>query len=118
MKPQIEIREVEMEDPTFQCGSSHTATAKVKNPTDKSFTYNMELYLDVTKVASASKALTIPAGGTQDVDFSLVMPADEGTWKVYLDVKVEGELIAHFQATEDIVTVIPPNVEIVEITWE
>lgn len=118
MKPEIEVRKLEMEDPTFQCGSSHTAKAQVSNPTDTSFTYDMELYLDVTKVASSSKSVTIPAGGKQWVDFPVVMPPDEGTWAVYLDVSVEGTLIAHYQATEDVITAILPDVDIIQITWE
>lgn len=111
-------RRLEMEDPTFQCGSSHTAKAQVRNPTTMSFTYAMELYLDVTKVASASKSVTIPAGGSQWVDFPIVMPPVEGSWAVYLDVLVEGELIAHYQATEAVITVISPDVDIIQITWE
>jgi hypothetical protein len=117
MKPEIEVRELEMEDPTFQCGSSHTATAQVKNPTTKDFTYDLQLYLDVTKKVQVNESLFVPAGQTKTVDFVVVMPADEGTWEVYLDVYV-GEIIAHYHATEAVITEVSPDVTVIDITWE
>jgi hypothetical protein len=114
----IPVRELKMEDPTFQSGSSHTANVQVRNPTTKALTYAMELYLDVTRKAVSGKSVTVPAGATQSVSFPITMPTEEGTWEVYFDVKVAGELIAHFHATEDVVTEIPPDVDIIDITWE
>ena len=119
IKPQVLIEKLELGDPTFEAGSTHTARARLTNPTLKEFTYTVELYLDVTKVAtSGTGSVTIPAGSSMDVDFTVTMPSYEGgPWHVYLDVWVGGELIAHYQATEDVSTVISPSIEIGPITW-
>ena len=119
IKPQVMIEKLELGDPIFEAGSTHTARARLTNPTLKEFTYTVELYLDVTKVAtSGTGSVTIPAGSSMDVDFTVTMPSYEGgPWHVYLDVWVSGELIAHYQATEDVSTVISPSIEIGPITW-
>ena len=123
--PMIKVEKLEIEgleaDPTFEAGSIHTARATLTNPTAKEFTYSVELYLDVTKVASASGSVTIPAGGTLDVDFTLTMPLIEGTFHVYLDVWVGADLIVHHEAlphaTQDVTLVISPDIVIGPIIW-
>jgi len=119
VKPQVKVENLGFNDPEFEAGSTHVARATLTNPTTKQFTYTVELYLDVTKVATSGVGtVTIPAGGSQDVDFTVTMPSYEGgPWHVYLDVWVDTELIAHYQATEDVSTVITPAIEIGPITW-
>jgi len=103
----------------FEAGSTHIASAVLTNPTTKEFTYQTELYLDVTKIATSGVgSVTIPAGESATVDFTVIMPSTEGTWHVYLDVVVDTELIAHYQATDDVTVEISPDVEIGPIIWE
>ena len=117
VRPQVKVEKLELLDPTFEGGSVHTARATLTNPTAKEFSYDVELYLDVTKVASASGSVTIPAGGSMDVDFSVAMPVAEGDYQPYLDAWVGTELIAHYVATELVTIVISAVIEIGPITW-
>jgi len=94
-----------MMDPEFSPGSEHVAHCPVANPTTKQWAYDAELYLvkDDTKYASSGTvSFTLAAGASDTIDFPIVMPSATGTYKVYLDVYVAGELIAAYQATEDI----------------
>ena len=118
IKPQVEIEVLEMEDPTFETGAVKTAQARLTNPTAKQFSYTVELYLGVTRAATSGTAqVTIPANSYLDVNFSLVMPAVEGEHPVYLDVWHEGEILKHYQATENVIVQISPAIEVGPITW-
>jgi len=118
IKPQIKIEMLEMADPAFEAGLTRTARARLTNPTAREFSYTVELYLGVTKAAtSGAGTVTIPAGGYQDVNFTLVMPLLEGDYPVFLDVWHEGELLKHYQATENVLVVISPEIEVGPITW-
>jgi hypothetical protein len=118
IKPQVKIEMLEMEDPTFEAGDTKTAQARLTNPTAKEFTYTVELYLGVAKAATTGTAsVTIPAGSHLDVNFTLAMPLVEASYPVYLDIWHEGTLLKHYQATEDVVTVISPVIDVGPITW-
>jgi len=117
VKPQVKVEKLEFSDPTFEAGSVHTARSTITNPTAKEFTYDLELYLDVTKVASASGSVTIPAGSSRDVDFSVTMPLAEGSYQPYLDAWVGTDLIAHYTATELVTIMVTPAITIGPITW-
>ena len=118
IKSQVKIEMLEMEDPTFEAGVVKTARARLTNPTAKQFTYTVELYLGVAKVATSGVGTaTIPANSYLDVNFTLVMPTVEGDYPVYLDVWHEGELLKHYQATENVVLTISPAIEVGPITW-
>ena len=118
IKPQVKIEMLEMGDPTFEAGVMKTARARLTNPTAKQFTYTVELYLGVAKAATSGTAqVTIPANSYLDVNFTLVMPTVEGDYPVFLDAWHEGELLKHYQATENVVIVISPAIEIGPITW-
>jgi len=118
VRPEIKVEELEGLDPEFSGGSSHTAQALLTNPTTKEFDYTLELYLGVTKVATSGLGvITIPAGESQYVDFTLVMPITEGDYTPYLDVTVAGELIKHYQATENVTITVTPDIDIGPITW-
>ncbi|KKM20626.1 hypothetical protein LCGC14_1643600 [marine sediment metagenome] len=113
-----QIRWVDSEDPTFEGGITKTAVATMSNPTAKAFNYTAELYLDVTKVASSGViAFTLAPGTQQPVSFPLTMPLVEGDFPVYLDVLVGGVVVGAFQATENVVIVISPEIVIGPITW-
>jgi hypothetical protein len=118
IRPAIKAEMLEAMDPSFEAGSTHTARAQLTNPTAKQFTYTVELYLGVGKVATSGQGqVTIGAGASQLVDFTLVTPQQEGTHHVYLDVSVAGSLIAHYLATEDVSVVITPAINVGPITW-
>ena len=118
VKPLARVEKLEMEDPTFEGGSVHTARATLTNPTAKEFTYNTELYLDVLKVATSGVGpVTIPAGGSVPVDYTITMPLVEGEYEVYLDVWVGVELIAHYKATVNVTIEVSPAITVGPITW-
>jgi len=118
-KEKKEIRWIESEDPTFEGGVQKTAVATMNNPTAKAFDYTAELYLDVTKVASTGQIpFSLLAGAQGPVSFPLTMPLVEGDFPVYLDVFVGGVLVGAFQATENVVVVISPDIVIGPITWD
>ena len=105
-------------DPTFEAGSSQTASATLTNPTTKEFTYSVELYLGVTKAAtSGAGSVTIPAGESRQVSFTLVMPLDEGDYQPYLDVWVGADLVAHYVATALVTIAVTPAITVGPITW-
>ena len=119
IKPQVKIEMLEMEDPTFEAGATKTARARLTNPTAKQFTYTVELYLGVAKVATSGLGtVTILAGSYVDVNFTVVMPLVGGSYPVFLDVWHEGTLLKHYQATEDVIITIAPAIEVGPITWE
>ncbi|GAI40017.1 unnamed protein product, partial [marine sediment metagenome] len=63
---------------------------------------------DGTKYASSGIiTFALAAGASQSIDFPISMPDIEGAYKVYLDIFVAGELIAAYQAIEDVVVKIP-----------
>lgn len=118
MKPQVKVGRLEMEDPTFEAGVTKTARVTLSNPTPKQFTYIVELYLGVTKVAtSGAGQVTIPALGSVDATFTLVMPSVEGSYPPFLDVWHEAELLKHYQAVEDVVIAISPAIDVGPIIW-
>ncbi|GAH95420.1 unnamed protein product, partial [marine sediment metagenome] len=99
-----------MADPEFSPGAEHVAHALMTNNTPKAWTYNAELYLVKagTKYTSSGMiTFSLAAGASQTIDFPIITPDVEGTYKVYLDVFVAGELIAAYQAIKDVVIVAP-----------
>jgi len=118
VRPQIKVEKLEGLDPIFEGGATHVARATLTNPTSKEFTYDVELYLGVTKEATSGVgSVTIAPGASQPVDFTVTMPIAEAAYPVYLDALVAGELIAHYRATEDVAIEISPAIEIGIITW-
>ncbi|GAJ09363.1 unnamed protein product, partial [marine sediment metagenome] len=107
------------EDPAFDYGTTHVAHVPVTNPTPGTFTYDAELYLGTEKVATSGiVSFTLTAGQSKTVDFSITMPNVAGTWPVLIDVLVAGELIAAYQATEDVSVIITPEIVIGPPIWD
>lgn len=105
-------------DPTFEAGSTHTAKATLTNPTSSEFTYIVELYLGVAKVATSGIGqVTIPAGESRDMIFTVTMPLAAGDYQPYLDVNVGSDLVAHYAATAPITIIVTPSIEVGPITW-
>ena len=118
IKAQIKVEKLEALDPTFEAGSVHTARATITNPTGLDWTYDLELYLGATKVTTSGVgSIAIGAGASQVLDFTLTMPETEGTYDVYIDAVVEGELIAHYKATEPVTIEVTPAITVGPITW-
>lgn len=128
VKALVKVESLEMLDPTFEGGSSKTARAILSNPTAKAFTYTTELYLDVLKVATSgvSAPFSISAGGSLNVDYTLIMPLAEGEYEVYLGVFCEDAitvdnptgLLTLYKATENVTIEVSPGIEVGPITWE
>ncbi|GAH60873.1 unnamed protein product, partial [marine sediment metagenome] len=92
--------------PQFSPREVRTAIASMSNPTAKSFAYTAELYLGVPKAASSGViSFSLAAGETRNISFPVTMPSAEGTYPVYLDIFVAGELIGAYRAIEDVVIV-------------
>lgn len=94
--------------PTFYSGSAHAATAPII-VLPSGLSCEVELFLgpdDLTKVATSGLVPFVSTGASQDVYLPIIMPVSEGTYHVYIDVYVEGLLIAAYQAIDD-VSIIP-----------
>lgn len=117
MKPEIRV-ELQAVDPVFEPGSSHVAHASMHNPTSATFSYNGELYLGEKEATSGLVPFTLTPGQTKTVDFGIVMPSAEKTYKVYLDVYVGVDLIAAYVATQDVTIEVAPKIDVGPITWD
>ena len=92
--------------PQFNPSEIRTAVAPITNPTAVAFDYTAELYLGLPKAASSGViTFSLAPGETKNISFPVTMPDVEGTYPVYLDVFVGDQLIAAYQATEDVVIV-------------
>lgn len=107
------------EDPTFEASSVHTAQVLLTNPTTKAWTFDLELYLGLLKAALAVGQVTIAAGASANVSFTITMPAAEGNYPVFLDVTVAGypTFLEHKEGTELVTISISPAIEIGPIVW-
>lgn len=119
VQPAIIAELQDAEDPTFEAGSVHTAQALLTNPTTKAWTYSLELYLGLLKAASAVGQITIAAGASENVIFTITMPLAEGDYPVFLDVTVAGypTFLEHKEGTELVTVSISPQIEIGPIIW-
>jgi hypothetical protein len=120
----ILVKSLEMEDPTFESGTPHVATATFQNPKTASFDYTAELYLGkalgTKTVTSGPKTFTIAANGTLPVAFSVNMPTltiPSDTYHVYLEVKQAGVVLITFVATDDVIVTVTPGINVTTITW-
>lgn len=110
--------------PTLDAKKTYIGRVTLTNPTEKAFTYNAELYLGgggafpgEKIVSSGVKTFSLAAGEQRAVDFPVTMPSIEGTFPVYLDVFVAGVIVAAYQATENVTTVIRAQVVVGPVTW-
>lgn len=94
--------------PEFSPSSAHTAIAPVVvKPSGLSC--EAEVFLgpdEATKVVTSGLVVFTSTGASQDIHLPVTMPAEEGTYHVFIDVYAEGILIAAYKAIED-VTIAP-----------
>jgi len=106
---------------TFLPGSTHTATAQMRNPASLPFTYHAVLYLGLyegDQVVSSAQDFSLEAGETKAISFPITMPnVQDVTYHVYIDVYCEDELIAAYQGVEDVRVYLQPQIELINITW-
>lgn len=120
----ILVKSLEMEDPTFESASTHVATATFQNPKTASFDFTAELYLGKTvgtkTVTSGVKPFTLAGGASLAVAFSVNMPTltiPSDSYHVYLEVKQAGVTLITFVATEDVICVVTPAINVTGIIW-
>jgi len=90
--------------PEFMPGESKTAVAPI-TVKPSGLNCEAEVFLgpdDLTKVATSGLVPFISTGASQDVHLPITMPSAEGTYHVFIDIYVEGLLIAAYQALEDV----------------
>ena len=89
----------------FYAGSVHTARAVMHNPTSEAFDYIGVLYMGTNQVVFDEVPFQLNAGESKEISFSVTMPASVGEYPVYLSVFSGAVLLAHYQATENVVIV-------------
>lgn len=85
---------------TFSPGEEKTARVTVRNPAAAAFDYVGRLLIDTQQKAEVS--FHLEAGEQKDILFPVTMPTVEGTYSAIVKVLVGGEVIATYQAAEDI----------------
>ena len=105
--------------PQFHPGEVKTAKVTMRNPANKAFDYHAMLYMGVDQVAMAEADFRLNAGESKDISFSVTMPEQEGVYPVYLSAFSAGQLLAHFQAAENVeiaaLTLAQAGIEIMQV---
>lgn len=121
----IIVESMDMEDPTFESGTPHTAHALFHNPKSASFDYQAELYLGKTvgdkAATSGTQSFSLLAGQSKTVNFSVNMPVlaiPDDTFHVYLEISHLGTVLITFIGTEDVGVFVTPAVEVTQVTWD
>jgi len=109
---------MQMVDPVFVAGSTHTATATlVVSPAGISCAAELWLTKDggVTKAATSNNVSFMTTGATQSIALPVTIPPGAGfSYEVLLDIKYDSEIIGAYQATENVLV---PLVGEPVITW-
>lgn len=89
--------------PQFSPGESKIALATFPvKPAGLSCSAELWLGLNGSKVATSGIIPFVSTGLDQSVSLPVTMPGAEGTYRVYLDVVVAGQLIGAYRAIEDV----------------
>ncbi len=95
--------------PQFESSVQKTAVAPI-TVAPAGLSCEAELFLgpnDATPVASSGLRPFVSSGAAQQVSFPVVMPANPGTYHVYVDLYAAGYYQAGYQSTEDVVIASP-----------
>ncbi len=103
--------------PQFTPGSTHTAMARLLNPTDRLWGYKGEVYLDGRIASSGIVEFTIEAGAERTIDFPVIMPEETMDYEAYLDVSVGEELVLHWPFPEPVTIAGPPGPAYYLVPW-
>ncbi len=95
--------------PEFTPGESKVAIATFPvKPAGLSCSAELWLALNGSKVATSGEIPFVSTGIGQSISLPVTMPSTEGTYPVYLDILVAGQLIYEtYRAIEDVVIVAP-----------
>jgi len=94
--------------PQFSPGESKVALATFTvKPAGIACSGELWLALNGSKVATSGEVPFVSTGVDQSISLPVTMPGAEGTYPVYLDVFVAGQLIGAYQAVEDVVITTP-----------
>lgn len=108
----------QVEAPSFEVLSVHSAHAVLTNNAPIQATYQLELYLGVLKSATTGLLqVTLEPQESIPFSFTISMPGEIGTYQVYLDVYYLGALLNHHVATTPVQVVFTPSLSIGDITW-
>ena len=106
--------------PQFEPSVQKTAVAPI-TVAPAGLNCEAELFLgpnDATPVVSSGLRPFVSSGAAQQVSFPVTMPANPGTYHVYVDVHTVGQLILAYIGSEDVIIVVAvPEVEVVGLTW-
>ncbi|MBA7614750.1 hypothetical protein ES703_22019 [subsurface metagenome] len=96
--------------PEFAPGEAKVARAPI-TVRPSGLSCQAEVFLgpnEMTKVATSGLVPFTSTGASQNVRLPLIMPSTEGSYHAYIDVYIEGILIAAYRALEDVVIVSVP----------
>jgi len=111
-----------MADPiVFEPGSSHTAVLTMKSSATAAMTLDVVLGLGFVAfeyAASDTKSVSFEAGETKDVALTIVAPAVQAVYGVYVDIyhDPEGFVLGYFDPNP-VTVYAAPAIQIIDITW-
>lgn len=100
--------------PEFAPGESKTAIAPI-TVQPAGLSCEAEIFLspdELTKVATSGRIPFTSTGASQDIRLPITMPDVVGTYPIYLDVFIAGQLIYAYRAIEDVI--IAPVAPVIE----
>ncbi|MBA7498887.1 hypothetical protein ES704_01625 [subsurface metagenome] len=108
--------------PQFKPNEEKVAVATFPvSPAGLDCTAELWLGSNLTKVATSGGIPFVSTGVDQSISLPVTMPGAEGTYPVYLDVFVAGQLVGAYQAIEDIIiaaqVLLDPNIRYMHINY-
>ena len=104
--------------PEFGPSEMKIATVPIKvSPAD--IVCGAELYIgpnEMTKIATSNLVMFASTGSQQDIDMQIIMPSQEGSYHVYIDIYTADCLVGAYQSFEDVVIVLELQEEVEEVT--
>jgi len=92
----------------FRGGVAKTAVVTFSNPTERAFSYEAKLFLDITETVSSSRIFNLAAKESKQISFPIVTPQDFGIYPVFISVKSDENLLKLYRSDNDM-NVIGPS---------